>query len=210
MFSALPLIGDIDRRGRHRLMRPISPIYSRAERFPLCPGRSDINLFGYGEGIVDLDAEIPDGAFDFGVPQQELDSPQISRASINQRCLCSSQGMGAKDVWVQSDARSPFGDKPSVLPCRHSTFLTATAGKQDLAGLSSGGSEIVIYSLPGLLGQFEPDRLSGLLLAHCRAINDIAARGNIFDLQSDDIAAAQLAVDGEIEHRQITHLASNL
>ena len=70
--------------------------------------------------------------------------------------------------------------------------------------------EVVIDSLPGLLGQFEPDGLSGLLLAHCRAINDITAGSNILDLQGDDIAAAQLAIDGEIEHRQITQLASYL
>jgi hypothetical protein len=25
---------------------------------PLCPGNSDINLFCYGQGIIDLDAEV--------------------------------------------------------------------------------------------------------------------------------------------------------
>src|SRR5262245_14500619 len=29
---------------------------------PLCPGNSDVNLFRYGEGVVDLDAEIAHGA----------------------------------------------------------------------------------------------------------------------------------------------------
>jgi hypothetical protein len=28
----------------------------------LYPCSSDVNLFGYGEGIIDFDAEIPDGA----------------------------------------------------------------------------------------------------------------------------------------------------
>jgi len=51
---------------------------------PLCPGTSDINLFRYCQRIIDLDAEIPDGAFDFGVAEQELDSPEISCASVNQ------------------------------------------------------------------------------------------------------------------------------
>jgi hypothetical protein len=31
----------------------------------------------------------------------------------------------------------------------------------------------------------------------------IAIRSNILDLKSDNIAASQLAVDGQIEHRQI-------
>ena len=30
----------------------------------LYPCSSDVNLFSYGEGIIDLDAEIPDGALD--------------------------------------------------------------------------------------------------------------------------------------------------
>jgi hypothetical protein len=33
----------------------------------LCPCSSDVNLFSYGEGIVDFDAEIPDGALDLCV-----------------------------------------------------------------------------------------------------------------------------------------------
>jgi hypothetical protein len=40
----------------------------------LCPSISDINLFGYCQRIIDLDTEIPDCAFDFGMPKQELDS----------------------------------------------------------------------------------------------------------------------------------------
>jgi hypothetical protein len=37
---------------------------------PLCPGISDINLFRYCQGVIDLDAEIPDRAFDLGMPEQ--------------------------------------------------------------------------------------------------------------------------------------------
>ena len=34
---------------------------------PLCPGNSDVNLFRYGQGIIDFDTEISNGAFDLGV-----------------------------------------------------------------------------------------------------------------------------------------------
>ena len=34
------------------------------------PGISDVNLFRYREGIIDLDAEVSDGAFDLGVAEQ--------------------------------------------------------------------------------------------------------------------------------------------
>ena len=40
------------------------------------PGISDINLFCYCQGIVYLDAEISDGAFDLG-GRAELDGPRL-------------------------------------------------------------------------------------------------------------------------------------
>jgi hypothetical protein len=36
------------------------------------PRNLDVNLFRYCQCIIDLDAEIPDGAFNFGVTEQEL------------------------------------------------------------------------------------------------------------------------------------------
>jgi hypothetical protein len=36
------------------------------------PDISDVDLFGYREGIIHLDAEVPDCAFDFSVSEQEL------------------------------------------------------------------------------------------------------------------------------------------
>jgi|KBSSwiStaDraftv2_1062776.scaffolds.fasta_scaffold1572338_1 hypothetical protein len=39
---------------------------------PPRPGSSDVHLFCYCERIVDLDPEVSDGAFDLGVPEQEL------------------------------------------------------------------------------------------------------------------------------------------
>jgi hypothetical protein len=34
------------------------------------PSISDINLFRYCQGVIDLDAEISDRAFDLGMPEQ--------------------------------------------------------------------------------------------------------------------------------------------
>ena len=35
----------------------------------LCPGMSDVNLLGYGKGIVYLDSEVTHRALNFGVSQ---------------------------------------------------------------------------------------------------------------------------------------------
>jgi hypothetical protein len=37
---------------------------------PLCPGTSDLDLFRYRKGIIDLDAEISDRTLDLGVTEQ--------------------------------------------------------------------------------------------------------------------------------------------
>ena len=40
----------------------------RAKPVRLCPCSSDVNLFSYGEGIIDFNAEIPDSALDLRMP----------------------------------------------------------------------------------------------------------------------------------------------
>jgi hypothetical protein len=58
---------------------------------PLCPGISDINLFRYCQGIIDLDAKIPDRAFDLGMSEQKLDGPEIASPPVNQGSFCAAQ-----------------------------------------------------------------------------------------------------------------------
>jgi hypothetical protein len=58
---------------------------------PLCPGISDVNLFRYGQRVIDLDAEISDRAFDLGMSKQKLDGPEIASPSVDQGSLCASQ-----------------------------------------------------------------------------------------------------------------------
>jgi hypothetical protein len=42
---------------------------NRAEPLRLCPDTSDIDLFRYGKGVVNVDAEAPHGTFDSPVPK---------------------------------------------------------------------------------------------------------------------------------------------
>ena len=53
----------------------------------LCPASSNVDLLGYGEGIVHIYAEIPDGTLYLGVTEQNLNRSQIPSAAVNQRCL---------------------------------------------------------------------------------------------------------------------------
>src|ERR1700755_1097304 len=71
-------------------------------------------------------------------------------------------------------------------------------------GFLPAGFDVIVDSLPRLLSQFKPDGSTGLLLPHGGAIDCIPARRNVLDPKCDDIAAPQLAVDRQIEHRQIS------
>ena len=89
------------------------------------------------------------------------------------------------------------------MPGRHPKFLLAAGCEQELAGFLTGRPDVVIHRLASRFRQFKTDRSSGLSLAHGRPVGTIAIRGDILDFESDDIAASQFAVDGQIEQCQI-------
>ena len=47
-------------------------------------------------------------------------------------------------------------------------------------------------------------------MSDSRAVGGISARRKVIDFQGYDIAAAQLAIDGDVEQRQIAHSAFDL
>jgi hypothetical protein len=54
------------------------------------------------------------------------------------------------------------------------------------------------------LGQFESDGPAGLALADGGAVDGVAVGRHVIDAQRHEIAAAQLAVDGEVEQGQVS------
>jgi hypothetical protein len=79
-----PLLGAFDDRywpvamyfecplfGRDRAKRK-SCATNRAERTRSARLGSEVDLFRYGKGVIDLNAEISDGALDLGVAEQKL------------------------------------------------------------------------------------------------------------------------------------------
>ena len=62
----------------------------------------------------------------------------------------------------------------------------------------------------GLLRDLELNRTAGLVLDNCRPVSHVAADGDVIDPKADEIAAAKLAVDGEVEQRQIAFAVLDL
>jgi hypothetical protein len=57
---------------------------------------------------------------------------------------------------------------------------------------------------PGLLGDFELDRSPCLFLDHGATVPHPAAGAYVVDLQADEIATSELAVDREVEQGKIS------
>ncbi len=53
----------------------------------------DLGAFSKGKRIFDVDAQISDCAFDFGVTKQDLHPAQITCLLVNDRSLCPPQGL---------------------------------------------------------------------------------------------------------------------
>src|SRR5260221_5958263 len=98
---------------------------------PLCRGYADVNLSRYGKGIVDLDTEVPNRAFDLGMAQQKLHRPQVPCTTVDQGSLGSSKRVCTEEAGVQPDAGDPIGDEPSVLPRREAPTWTTSASEQE-------------------------------------------------------------------------------
>jgi hypothetical protein len=110
------------RHARHGFMERVA-----AERLRVptrCRFGSKIDLLGHAESVVDLYAEIARRAFQFGVPQQKLDSAQIARLFVYPGRSGPSHGVrsvsraiesGARDQILRDARVSPGGN---VRPCR--------------------------------------------------------------------------------------------
>jgi hypothetical protein len=101
-------------------------------------------LLRYRERVIDLNAQISDGALDLCVAEQELDGQKIAGAPIDQRRLRPPEGMGAEKLRIKSGSGDPFRDKPRVLACRHAAALVAAAREQKFAGLFTRRSQVAV------------------------------------------------------------------
>ncbi len=104
---------------------------------------------------------------------------------------------------IQADASDPLREKASILARREAAIWTPTAGEQEIVGFLASGLEVVIDRLAGLLGDLELDRSAGLPLAHSGSIDGVPLRRDILHLEVHHVTAPQLAIDCQIEERQI-------
>ena len=118
--------------------------------------------------------------------------------------------MRTKRTGIESNATDPIGHQTRILTRRHALSRPPLSAEEEFAWFLAGGSQVVVNGLPGLLGDFEPDRNASLFLPDGGAIDGVSMGRDVVDLERDDITASQLAVDGEIEHRQVSSTSFDL
>jgi len=86
------------------------------------------------------------------VAKQQLYRAQVASSPVDQRRLGSAQRVCAELERVEADAGDPLADETGVLTCRQAS-TGAAAGEQELAGLSSSHSQILVDGLPCLFSE---------------------------------------------------------
>lgn len=86
-----------------------------------------------------------------------------------------------------------------MLPCAHMRHIVVPAWKDVVVERSTPSFEPSSHRLSCRLHKLELNRPLGLLLHHDGAVADAPARHEVADPDLDAIAAAQLAVDREVE-----------
>jgi hypothetical protein len=104
---------------------------------------------------------------------------------------------------IKTGALNPSMDDAGVLPRREMRLLPKTAREQVSTSAGVEAGQPLADRAPGLLGDLELNRPGGLLLDHGRTIANLPAGEYVVDPQPHQIAAPELAVDGQIEHRKI-------
>jgi hypothetical protein len=102
------------------------------------------------------------------------------------------------------------GARCPVLARAQMRLAVDSARKDAQTSICGTRCQPVLQRGAGLFRDFELDRTASLVLDNCRSVSHKTANGDVIDSKADEIATAKLAVDGEIEHRQIAFAALDL
>jgi len=95
------------------------------------PGATlDLSLFRNLQCVVDVDAEIPDGALQLAMLQQQLDDSQILGAAVDQRRLGPPHRVRTVCSWIKPDALHPPTNDSCVLASGQVPGLAQAAGEE--------------------------------------------------------------------------------
>ena len=92
--------------------RPLSAADQLSEK------ASDLRLLRHLQCVVDLNAQVADGALELGMSEQQLYRSEIPGSPVDQRRLGPTHGMGAVGTGIEANLSDPRADDPCVLAGR--------------------------------------------------------------------------------------------
>ena len=100
-----------------------------------------LRAFGKCERILDVDAQVTNGALDLRVAEQDLHGAQVARPLVDDRRLGSSQRMRPVVLRPQSDPGHPLINEPRILPGADMIGVIDPARKSELVNRSPSAFE---------------------------------------------------------------------
>ncbi len=174
------------------------------------PVDSDLDRFHNCERVFDFNAEIAHRAVHLRVARQKLDGAQVTGLAVDLCDLGPTHRMRSVGARLKPGRRNPVPNKASILTRGNVEPLVKAAGPEAFGADHQWIREPCRDRLASPLGDLEPNRFSRLALDDRCALLDMAGRVDVCDHELHQVAAAKLAVDGEIEESEVSDLVRNL
>jgi len=112
--------------------------------------------------------------------------------------------MGTVFLGSKPDRLDPFINEAGILPCAHVSPRMDRARKCVIIHCPAASFQPCEKAGACVAHQLELNRSTGLLLGDHRASSDFLPYNKVADFVIDEIAAAQLAIDRQIEERSVS------
>ena len=171
------------------------------------PKVSNVDRLRDAQSILKFNAQVPDRTVHLGVTEQELDRAKIACFAVDLCSLGAPQRVRAVAARLETDRRHPLSDDPRVLSRRNVRPGVKPAREQEGAADHLRPLHPLRDRSSGVFRDFELNGAARLALDDRYAFADTIADNELGDPQTDEVAAPQLAVDGEIEQSEIARVA---
>ena len=167
------------------------------------PSRSDFRALGEGDCVVDIDAQVANGILDVGMTQQDLHGAKVAGCLVDERRLCSTHRVRAVFRHIETNCTDPLVDQLGILAGAEVTHIVHPAREDEIVQRATTAVEPGQQCFARFGHQLELNGSMGLLLDYRRPVSNGTAGDDVPNLHFDDVASAQLAIDGQVEQRPV-------
>ena len=116
------------------------------------------------ERVLDVNAQVPDGALDLRMAEQDLHGAQVARLLVDNGSLGSAQRVRPVVLTAQSNPSYPLVNEAGILPGADVIGVVNPAREDEVVERTSSAFEPCMDAATGRLEELELNRSTGLLL----------------------------------------------